>query len=63
MDSLGNIMVMQKPAGATDNDLPWWFHLYHAAWLIGFFAAWYFSGFLAFIILLILVGGYFTTFS
>ena len=35
-------MAKQNKAGATERDLPWWFEIYHIAWLLSFIALWYF---------------------
>ena len=59
----GNITVKQKPAGATDRDLPWWFELYHIAWLISFPAIWYFFGFSLMLVYALIVAAYFATFN
>jgi hypothetical protein len=37
-------MVKQSKAGVTDRDLPWWFDLYHIAWMLFFPVMWYFFG-------------------
>jgi hypothetical protein len=37
-------MVKLNKAGVTDRDLPWWFEIYHIAWIVFFPAIWYFFG-------------------
>ncbi len=53
-------MAKQKPAGATDKDLPWWFEIYHAAWLVSFIAVWYFFGFFFFLLYSFIIVSVFT---
>jgi hypothetical protein len=55
MDLLENITVKQKPAGATDRDLPWWFEIYHIAWILFFPVMWYFFGAYVFFPILFIV--------
>ncbi len=55
-------MVKQNKVGVT-NDLPWWFELYHTAWIIFFFAVWYCFGLLWLFVCLLVVGAAFLTFA
>ncbi len=56
-------MAKQNKAGVTDRDLPWWFELYHTAWIISFFAVWYCFGLLGLVVFLLVVGAAFLTFA
>jgi hypothetical protein len=48
---------MQNKAGATD--LNWKFELYHITWTTLFAAIWYSLGFIPFLILFVVVAGFF----
>ena len=63
MDLLVSIMVKQKPVGVTDRDLPWWFEIYHTAWIIFFPAVWYFFGGLVCISVLTTIAALFMVFA
>lgn len=42
-------------------DLPWWFEIYHTAWILFFPAVWYFLGWAALIVSMVVVAAYFST--
>ena len=56
-------MAKQNKAGATERDLPWWFEIYHIAWILIFPAVWYFLGTWAFICLLVLAAAFYGTYA
>jgi len=60
---LESIMAKQRPAGANNRDLPWWFDIYHTAWFLSFFAVWYIFGFAPLVIYTLVVAIYFGTFN
>lgn len=63
MDLQENTTAKQKAAGVIDQDLPWWFHLYHIAWIISFPAVWYLFGFAAMTVFITIAAAYFSIFS
>ena len=63
MDLQENTTVKQNKAGVTNQDLPWWFNLYHTAWALSFIAVWYYFGFISFIGYLLIVAILFLTFA
>jgi hypothetical protein len=56
-------MAKQRPAGANDRDLPWWFDLYHTAWIITFLAVWYYFGTFVMLAYIGIVAVYFSVFG
>jgi hypothetical protein len=53
--------VKQNKAGATNRDLPWWFELYHMAWILFFPTMWYFFGFAIALVIFFIVGAVYIT--
>lgn len=47
----------------SKSDLPWWFEIYHTAWILAFAAVWYFFGWVAFFTFLMVTATYFAIFS
>jgi hypothetical protein len=56
-------MAKQKPAGVTDKDLPWWFEIYHTAWIVFFPAVWYFFGGVVCVSVLTVIAALFVMFA
>jgi hypothetical protein len=56
---------MAKPnkAGAIKRDLPWWFELYHIAWMLFFPVMWYFFGVTVALITFFVVCAAYVTFA
>jgi hypothetical protein len=52
-------MAKQKQAGANNRDLPWWFEIYHIAWVLSFLAIWYFFGFYFFLLYSLIIASFF----